>query len=99
MHKDSPLQDARRRAEERQGAQLRHRRPELDLGLPGARLTTCSRRTRSTTAAHFKTVRNASHEANILAVLAKQVDVATNNTEELDKLKATQARAVQARCA
>ncbi|MDA7417701.1 phosphonate ABC transporter substrate-binding protein [Xenophilus arseniciresistens] len=36
----------------------------------------------------FKTMRNASHGANIQAVLAKQVDVATNNTEEIDKLKA-----------
>ena len=35
----------------------------------------------------FKTVRNASHGANLQAVLAKQVDVATNNTEELDKLE------------
>jgi phosphonate transport system substrate-binding protein len=35
----------------------------------------------------FKTIRNASHGANIQAVLAKQVDVATNNTEELDKLE------------
>lgn len=37
----------------------------------------------------FKTVRNASHGANIQAVLAKQIDVATNNTEEIDKLKAS----------
>ncbi len=37
----------------------------------------------------FKTIRNASHGANIQAVLAKQVDVATNNTEETDKLEAT----------
>lgn len=36
----------------------------------------------------FKTARNASHGANIQAVLARQVDVATNNTEEMDKLKA-----------
>jgi phosphonate transport system substrate-binding protein len=35
----------------------------------------------------FKTIRNANHGANIQAVLAKQVDVATNNTEELDKLQ------------
>ena len=35
----------------------------------------------------FKTVRNASHGANLQAVLARQVDVATNNTEELDKLE------------
>ena len=35
----------------------------------------------------FKTVRNASHGANIQAVLAKQVDVATNNTEDMTKLE------------
>lgn len=35
----------------------------------------------------FKTIRNASHGANIQAVLAKQVDVATNNTEDLGKLE------------
>ena len=37
----------------------------------------------------FKTIRNASHGANIQAVLAKQLDVATNNTEETDKLELT----------
>ncbi len=37
----------------------------------------------------FKTIRNASHGANLQAVLAKQVDVATNNTEDLGKLEAT----------
>lgn len=37
----------------------------------------------------FKTVRNASHGANIQAVLAKQVDVATNNTEDYGRLEAT----------
>ncbi len=36
----------------------------------------------------FKTIRNANHGANIQAVLAKQVDVATNNTEEIEKLRA-----------
>lgn len=35
----------------------------------------------------FKTIRNASHGANIQAVLAKQLDVATNNTEEIEKLR------------
>jgi phosphonate transport system substrate-binding protein len=34
----------------------------------------------------FKVVRPASHGINLLAVLNKQVDVATNNSEELDKL-------------
>jgi phosphonate transport system substrate-binding protein len=34
----------------------------------------------------FKSIRSASHGANIQAVLAKQVDVATNNTEDLGKL-------------
>ena len=28
---------------------------------------------------HFRTVRSANHEANLLAVVNKQVDVATNN--------------------
>jgi phosphonate transport system substrate-binding protein len=37
----------------------------------------------------FKTLRNASHGANLQAVLARQVDVATNNTEDLGKLEAT----------
>jgi phosphonate transport system substrate-binding protein len=37
----------------------------------------------------FKTIRNASHGANLQAVLAKQVDVATNNSEETDKLEAS----------
>ncbi len=36
----------------------------------------------------FKTIRNASHGANIQATLAKQVDVATNNTEDMGKLEA-----------
>jgi phosphonate transport system substrate-binding protein len=37
----------------------------------------------------FKTVRNSSHGANIQAVLAKQLDVATNNTEDYGRLEAT----------
>ena len=37
----------------------------------------------------FKTIRSASHGANIQAVLAKQVDVATNNTEDMGKLEST----------
>lgn len=35
----------------------------------------------------FKVSRSASHGVNLLAVLNKQVDVATNNSEELDKLQ------------
>lgn len=37
----------------------------------------------------FKTVRNGSHGANIQAVLAKQLDVATNNTEDMGRLQST----------
>ena len=37
----------------------------------------------------FKTMRNASHGANLQAVLARQLDVATNNTEDVGKLEAT----------
>jgi phosphonate transport system substrate-binding protein len=35
----------------------------------------------------FKTVMPASHEANLLAVVNNKVDIATNNTEQLDSLK------------
>ena len=35
----------------------------------------------------FKLTRGANHESNALAVANKQVDVATNNSENLDKLK------------
>lgn len=35
----------------------------------------------------FKVVRSANHETNALAVANKQVDVATNNSENLDKMK------------
>lgn len=37
----------------------------------------------------FKRVVNANHETNALAVANKQVDVATNNTENLDRIKIT----------
>ncbi|WP_421725582.1 phosphonate ABC transporter substrate-binding protein [Bauldia sp.] len=37
----------------------------------------------------FKTVRNANHETNLMAVANKQVDVATNNTENLRRLQVT----------
>jgi len=38
----------------------------------------------------FKSVTTSNHEGNLLAAAAKQVDVATNNTENQDRLKATQ---------
>jgi len=37
----------------------------------------------------FKTVRNANHEANAMAVANKQLDVATNNTENMRRLEVT----------
>jgi phosphonate transport system substrate-binding protein len=37
----------------------------------------------------FKTVRNASHQANAMAVAHKQVDAATNNSEDLQRLETT----------
>jgi phosphonate transport system substrate-binding protein len=36
----------------------------------------------------FKTVRNGSHEVNALAIANKQVDAATNNSEDLQRLEA-----------
>jgi phosphonate transport system substrate-binding protein len=44
---------------------------------------------------HFKVMRSASHGANIQAVLNKQVDVATNNTEEMEKLEMTKPEYLQ----
>ncbi len=38
----------------------------------------------------FKVARNANHESNALAVANKQVDVATNNSENLEKIKERQ---------
>lgn len=37
----------------------------------------------------FKRVLNANHEANLMAVSAKQIDFATNNTESLSRLQTT----------
>jgi phosphonate transport system substrate-binding protein len=37
----------------------------------------------------FKLIRNVSHGANLQAVLARQVDVATNNTEDVGKLQSS----------
>jgi phosphonate transport system substrate-binding protein len=37
----------------------------------------------------FKTVRNANHQANAMAVANKQVDAATNNSEDLQRLEKT----------
>lgn len=39
---------------------------------------------------HFKVTRNANHETNALAVANKQVDVATNNSENLSKFQERQ---------
>ena len=39
---------------------------------------------------HFKILRSANHETNALAVANKQVDVATNNSENLEKIKERQ---------
>lgn len=44
----------------------------------------------------FKVMRSANHETNALAVANKQVDVATNNSENLEKLAARQAEKFRA---
>lgn len=41
----------------------------------------------------FKTVRNANHETNLMAAVNKQVDVATNNTENLRRMETKDAAA------
>ena len=88
VNADSPYTRARRRPEVRQVARLRYRRSELDLGLPGADLLHF-RRQRLDPKTCFKTVRNANHQANALAVANKQVAAATNNSEDLQRLATT----------
>ena len=44
----------------------------------------------------FKTVRNASHQANAMAVANKQVDAATNNSEDLQRVEQHRAGGPQA---
>jgi phosphonate transport system substrate-binding protein len=46
-------------------------------------------------AKHFKVVRSANHETNLMAVASKQVDFATNNTENLAKAEKTHPEAVK----
>lgn len=43
----------------------------------------------------FKNVRSANHETNLMAVANKQVDIATNNTENFDRLKKTNPQAIE----
>lgn len=43
----------------------------------------------------FKSVRSANHETNLMAVANKQVDVATNNTENFDRLRKTNPAAIE----
>lgn len=46
-------------------------------------------------AKHFKVVRNANHETNLMAVANKQIDFATNNTENLAKAQKVHPEAVK----
>ena len=50
-----------------------------------SRLTTSGVSAASTPTKHFKLVRSANHETNLMAVANKQVDFATNNTENWEK--------------
>ena len=45
--------------------------------------------------ADFKTIRAANHATNLLAVANKQVDVATNNTEDWERMKAKSPEVLQ----
>ena len=41
---------------------------------------------------HFKVMRSSNHEGNFLAVLNRQVDVATSDSEMTDKMQETRRR-------
>ncbi len=85
VNKDSPINNLNNLIAKRKDSDIRQRRSQLNVRLPRPRLLRL--RQNNISASDFKRTVNAGHETNALAVANKQVDVATNNTENLDKLK------------
>ena len=88
VHKDSPLQNLQDVLKNAKGLTLGYGDPNSTSGflVPGY-YAFAQNNTDPRTA--FKLVRSANHETNLLAVANKQVDVATNNNESLDRLRKT----------
>ncbi|HAN2393003.1 TPA: phosphonate ABC transporter substrate-binding protein [Escherichia coli] len=78
VNKDSPINNLN---------DLLAKRKDLTFGNGDPNSTSGFFAKNNISASDFKRTVNAGHETNALAVANKQVDVATNNTENLDKLK------------
>ena len=83
------------RDEERQVAELRHRRSELHIGLSRSHFLPVLPEQASTTARPSRRRAMPATAPTSKPCWPSQIDVATNNTEEMDKLESQQARAGQ----
>lgn len=86
VHKDSPLSNLNDMFSNAKNLSFGNGDPNSTSGflVPGFYVFSQNKLDVKTT---FKTVRSANHETNALAVANKQVDVATTNSETLDKIK------------
>ena len=89
VHKDSPLNNLNDMFSNAKNLSFGNGDPNSTSGflVPGFYVFTQNKVDAKTA---FKISRSANHEANALAVANKQVDVATNNSENLDKIKERQ---------
>jgi phosphonate transport system substrate-binding protein len=86
VHKDSPLKSVNDVLQQGKNLSFGNGDPNSTSGflVPGYYVFAQNKIDPKT---HFKLSRNSNHESNALAVVAKQVDVATCNSEAMDKLK------------
>jgi len=86
VHKDSPLKTLEDVLKNAKSLSFGNGDPNSTSGflVPGYYVFAQNKLDPKTT---FKLTRSANHESNALAVANKQVDVATNNSENLDKIK------------
>lgn len=89
VHKDSPLNNLKDLFSNAKNLSFGNGDPNSTSGfvVPGFYVFAQNKVDAKTT---FKITRSANHETNALAVANKQVDVATNNSESLDKIKQRQ---------
>lgn len=89
VHKDSPLNNLKDLFSNAKNLSFGNGDPNSTSGfvVPGFYVFAQNKVDAKTT---FKITRSANHETNALAVANKQVDVATNNSENLDKIKQRQ---------
>ena len=94
VHKDSPLNNLTDMFNNSKNLSFGHGDPNSTSGylVPGFYVFAQNKVDPKTA---FKIVRSANHETNVLAVANKQVDVATNNSENIEKLRGHQPEKVK----